>query len=251
MLQWKAVYSMQSWDSPFGASSGIFKIGTKPLVVRQNLRICGKPWWQAKGHPMPVTLLIFFVFEIVSILEAGFEFSWRAAPSIKVKGTPGTQVHTEGNKSSPTLPNIVTPSQPQPAKVLANLCHAEAEVIHSLSSPTMANTVTQAGLSEVFYVSHQSQSNHKLQLCIMPRTSNPNESLPKEFDVYLCFWTPFAPSSIQGIQWVTALEEILIVVHQSMSLIVLTLMLHKFLLKIWRVQNQQKTLVDHNSALIL
>ncbi len=56
---------------------------------------------------MPVTLLIFFVFEIVSILEAGFEFSWRAAPSIKVKGTPGTQVHTEGNKSSPTLPNIV------------------------------------------------------------------------------------------------------------------------------------------------
>jgi hypothetical protein len=36
------------------------------------------------------------------------------------------------------------------------------------------------------------------------------------FDVYLCFWTPFAPSSIQGIQGVTALEQILIVVHQSM-----------------------------------
>jgi hypothetical protein len=36
-----------------------------------------------------------------------------------------------------------------------------------------------------------------------------------------------------------------------MSLIVLTLMLHKFLLKIWRVQNQQKALIDHNSALIL
>jgi hypothetical protein len=71
------------------------------------------------------------------------------------------------------------------------------------------------------------------------------------FDVYLCFSTPFAPSSIQGIQGVTALEQILIVVHQSMSLIVLTLMLHKFLLKIWRVRNQQKTLVDHNSALIL
>ncbi len=53
----------------------------------------------------------------------------------------------------------MTPPQPQPAKVLANLCHAEAEVIHSLSSPTMANTVTQAGLSEVFHVSHQSQSN--------------------------------------------------------------------------------------------
>jgi len=95
----------------------------------------------------------------VSILEAGFELSWRAAPSIKAKGTPGTRVHTEGNKSSPTLPNIVTPPQPQPAKVLANLCHAEAEVIHSLSSPTMANTVTQAGLSEVFHASHQSQSN--------------------------------------------------------------------------------------------
>jgi hypothetical protein len=71
------------------------------------------------------------------------------------------------------------------------------------------------------------------------------------FDLYLCFCTPFAPSSIQGIQGVTALEQILIVVHQSMSLIVLTLMLHKFLLKIWRVQNQQKTLIDHNSALIL
>ncbi len=71
------------------------------------------------------------------------------------------------------------------------------------------------------------------------------------FDVYLCFWTPFAPSSIQGIQWVTALEQILIFVHQNMSLIVLTLMLHKFLLKIWRVQNQQKTCIDHNSALIL
>ncbi len=95
----------------------------------------------------------------MSILEAGFELSWRAAPSIKAKGTPGTQVHTEGNKSRPTLPNIVHPPQPQPAKVLSNLCHAEAEVIHSLSSPTMANTVTQAGLSEVFHVSHQSQSN--------------------------------------------------------------------------------------------
>jgi len=53
----------------------------------------------------------------------------------------------------------VTPPQPQPAKVLANLCHVEAEVIHSLSSSTMGNTVTQAGLSEVFHVSHQSQSN--------------------------------------------------------------------------------------------
>jgi hypothetical protein len=53
----------------------------------------------------------------------------------------------------------VIPPQPQQAKVLANLCHAEAEVIHSLSSPTMANTVTQAGLSEVFHISHQSQSN--------------------------------------------------------------------------------------------
>ncbi len=95
----------------------------------------------------------------MSILEAGFELSWRAARSIKAKGTPGTQVHTEGNKSRPTLPNIVTPPQPQPAKVLANLCHAEAEVIDSLSSPTMANTVTQAGLSEVFHVIHQSQSN--------------------------------------------------------------------------------------------
>jgi hypothetical protein len=25
MLQWKAAYSMQSWDSPFGASSGKFE----------------------------------------------------------------------------------------------------------------------------------------------------------------------------------------------------------------------------------
>jgi hypothetical protein len=25
MLQWKAAYSMQSWDSPFGASSGKFQ----------------------------------------------------------------------------------------------------------------------------------------------------------------------------------------------------------------------------------
>ncbi len=61
------------------------------------------------------------------------------------------------------------------------------------------------------------------------------------FDVYLCFWTPFAPSNIEGIQGVTTLEHILIVVHQNMSLIVLTLMLHKFLLKIW--QNQQKHLL--------
>ncbi|CAK9866134.1 unnamed protein product [Sphagnum jensenii] len=30
----------------------------------------------------------------------------RAAPSIKAKGTPATKVHTEGNKSTPTLPNI-------------------------------------------------------------------------------------------------------------------------------------------------
>jgi hypothetical protein len=59
MLQWKAANSMQSWDSPFGASSGKFKIGTKPLAVGQKLRICGKPWWQAKGHWMPSTLLIF------------------------------------------------------------------------------------------------------------------------------------------------------------------------------------------------
>ncbi len=36
-----------------------FKIGTKPLVVGQKLRICGKPWWQAKGHQMPSTLLSF------------------------------------------------------------------------------------------------------------------------------------------------------------------------------------------------
>jgi len=58
MLQWKAAYCMQSWDSPFGASSGKLKIGTKPLAVGQKLRICGKPWWQAKGHQVPSTLLI-------------------------------------------------------------------------------------------------------------------------------------------------------------------------------------------------
>jgi hypothetical protein len=63
------------------------------------------------------------------------------------------------------------------------------------------------------------------------------------FDVYLCFWTPFAPSSIQGIQGVTALEQILIVVHQSMSLIVLTLMLHKFLLKTGEYKTNKKHLL--------
>ncbi len=53
----------------------------------------------------------------------------------------------------------MTPPQPQPAKVLANLCHAEAEVIHSLSSPTMAKTVTPGRSLRGFHVSHQSQSN--------------------------------------------------------------------------------------------
>jgi hypothetical protein len=42
-----------------------FKIGTKPLVVGQKLRICGKPWWQAKGHLMPSTLLIFCLWDCV------------------------------------------------------------------------------------------------------------------------------------------------------------------------------------------
>ncbi len=42
MLQWKAAYSMHSWDSPFGASSGKFQDRSEAIVViGQKLRICG------------------------------------------------------------------------------------------------------------------------------------------------------------------------------------------------------------------
>jgi hypothetical protein len=125
-------------------------------VVGQKLRICGKPWWQDKGHRMPSTLLIFLSLRLCLFwkldLNSAEELHLQSRPRVPL----AHRFTLMAINLRPTLPNIVTPPQTQPAKVLANLCHAEPEVIHSLSRPTMANTVTQAGLSEVFHVSHQS-----------------------------------------------------------------------------------------------
>jgi hypothetical protein len=162
---------MHSWDSPFGASSG--NLARRREMARQVSKQSIEEMRAVLGpEPSDMDLIralhlsrndvasaINILFDTPHFQSKSAKSTARAAPSIKAKGTPATKVHTEGNKSSPTLPNIVTPSHPQPAKVLASLYHAEAEVIHSLSSPTMANTVTQEGLTEVLHVSHQPQSN--------------------------------------------------------------------------------------------